>query len=207
MNLPLYLKRPFIWLSRFRHRCGYGVHSPFAFGLITDVIYEKRPYYAYARLNEEERERKRKEGRIKGNTKVNRLLFRLVNRMQPDTIVEAGPPSVASLYMQAAKEAADYVYASDLSELMLEGGTTIDFLYLNLYWQPEVVEKVFDVCAGRVSSESLFVVHGICYSKPMRNVWRRLQEDERTGITFDLYDVGLIFFDRQKIKQHYIVNF
>ena len=30
-RITLTLKRPFIWLSRFRHRCGYGVHSPFCF--------------------------------------------------------------------------------------------------------------------------------------------------------------------------------
>ena len=39
-RILLTLKRPFIWLYRFRHRCGYGVHSPFAFNLITHVIYE-----------------------------------------------------------------------------------------------------------------------------------------------------------------------
>ena len=55
MNLLLCIKRPFIWLSRFRHRCGYGVHSPFAFSLITDVIYEKMPYYAYSSLKEEQK--------------------------------------------------------------------------------------------------------------------------------------------------------
>ena len=42
-RITLTLKRPFIWLSRFRHRCGYGVHSPFAFSLITQVIYESTP--------------------------------------------------------------------------------------------------------------------------------------------------------------------
>lgn len=52
MNLLLSIKRPFIWLSRFRYRCGYGVHSPFAFSLITDVIYEYTPYYAYHALQE-----------------------------------------------------------------------------------------------------------------------------------------------------------
>ena len=42
-RITLTLKRPFIWLSRFRHRCGYGVHSPFAFNLITlniSALYE-----------------------------------------------------------------------------------------------------------------------------------------------------------------------
>lgn len=46
-RILLALKRPFIWLYRFRHRCGYGVHSPFAFNLITHVIYETTPYYKY----------------------------------------------------------------------------------------------------------------------------------------------------------------
>ena len=54
-RISLLCKRPFIWLARFRHRCGYGVHSPFAFHLITGVIYEKTPYYKYAALQEEEK--------------------------------------------------------------------------------------------------------------------------------------------------------
>ena len=49
-RMTLALKRPFIWLLRFRHRCGYGVHSPFAFNLITQVIYENTPYYKYKDL-------------------------------------------------------------------------------------------------------------------------------------------------------------
>jgi hypothetical protein len=94
MNLLLCIKRPFIWLSRFRYRCGYGVHSPFAFSLITDVIYEKMPYYAYSSLKKEQKKMIRERGWTKGSQKVNRFLFRLVNRVQPDTIIEVGvlPP-------------------------------------------------------------------------------------------------------------------
>lgn len=83
------LKRPFIWIARFRHRCGYGVHSPFAFSLITDVIYERRPYYAYRVLDEKYRVLSRKWEWAMKDTKVNRLLFRLVNRFQPEIILEA----------------------------------------------------------------------------------------------------------------------
>lgn len=207
MNLLFYLKRPFIWFSRFRYRCGYGVHSPFAFSLITDVIYEKMPYYAYDLLKTEQKKRITTQGWEKGIPRINRLLFRLVNKVQPATIIEVGQPSAASLYLQSAKPSAEYLFASDLSELFLDADTPVDFLYLNDYRNPDLVEEVFNICSRRTTLKSLFVVHGICYSKAMKNLWKQLQNDERVGITFDLYDVGLLFFDTTKIKQHYIVNF
>ena len=202
-----YLKERLKHAVRFRHKRGYGVHSPFAFSLITDVIYEKMPYYAYASLEKEQKRLVRERGYSRGSQKVNRFLFRLVNKVQPATIVEVGRPSVASLYLQSAKPSAEYLFASDLSELFLDTDVPVDFLYLNDYRNPELLEKVFDICVRRTTLKSVFVVHGICYSKEMKALWKRLQEDERVGITFDLYDLGLLFFDKTKIKQHYIVNF
>ena len=207
MNLLYYLKRPFIRLSRFRYRCGYGVHSPFAFSLITDVIYEKMPYYAYDLLKVEQKKRITTQRWEKGIPRINRLLFRLVNKVQPATIIEVGQPSAASLYLQSAKPSAGCLFASDLSELFLDADTPVDFLYLNDYRNPALLEEVFNICSRRTTPNSLFVVHGICYSKAMKNLWKQLQNDERVGITFDLYDAGLLFFDTTKIKQHYIVNF
>lgn len=207
MNHLSWIKRPFIWLSRFRYRCGYSVHSPFAFSLITDVIYEKQPYYAYQALAVEQKKLVKERGWDKGTRKVNRLLFRLVNRTQPANIVEVGHPSITSLYLQFAKPSAEFLFASGLSELFLETDASIDFLYLNEGENPALLEEVFQICVRRATSKSVFVIRGIGYSKPMKAWWKRLQEDERVGITFDLYDVGILFFDKTKIKQHYIVNF
>lgn len=207
MNLLLCLKRPFIWLSRFRYRCGYGVHSPFAFSLITDVIYEKMPYYAYHSLKKEQKKMIKEHGWSKGTQKVNRFLFRLVNRVQPSVIIEVGRPSITSLYLQSAKPSAEYLFASDLSELFLDADVPIDFLYLNDFRNPDLLNEVFQICARRTSVKSVFAIHGICYSKAMRSLWEELKVDGRVGITFDLYDVGLLFFDKTKIKQDYVVNF
>ena len=39
------------------------------------------------------------------------------------------------------------------------------------------------------------------------NGGEQIVASESTGITFDLYDIGLVFFDKARYKQHYIVNF
>lgn len=204
----LRLKRPFIWVRRFRHRCGYGVHSPFAFSLITDVIYERAPYYKYAELVLAEQHLAVQNGAqwSEEPLRVKQLLFRLVNRMQPHTIIDAGPLTAASLYLQAPKAAACYTSFCDINAWH-DDGRPIDFLYLHHYKQPAFVEEVFRNCCERATDRSLFVVEGIRYTPAMYRLWQRMQHDSRACITFDLYDLGLIFFDRSKIKQDYIVNF
>ena len=72
------------WCSRFRHRCGYGVHSPSDFFLITSVVYEKYHYYAYRVL----KERGFPAYLPHYRRKVNRLLFRLVNYFRPKSLIE-----------------------------------------------------------------------------------------------------------------------
>ena len=108
-HILLTLKRPFIWLYRFRHRCGYGVHSPFAFNLITHVIYESTAYYKYEELAKAQKQLElEKDRRWKYESKkVKRLLFRLVNYTQPETIVDAGTLAASALYLKAGKEGAD----------------------------------------------------------------------------------------------------
>jgi hypothetical protein len=206
----LTLKRFLVRLSRFHCRCGYGVHSPFAFDYITQVIYEKESYYSYKELKVEKKKQMRvnhAKDRVNESRKVNRLLFRLVNRAQPCTIVDAGNLSCSALYLQAGKPSADYIPASDLTVLFLERGVPVDFLYLHDYKNPVLTEQVFRVCLARSHKQSVFVIRGIGYSKEMKTLWRRLIANEEVVITFDLYDLGILFFDKTKVKQHYKICF
>lgn len=205
----LFLKRPFIWMLRFRHRCGYGVHSPFAFNLITQVIYESTPYYKYKDLEKEEKKlalEKDKNWKYESK-KRKHLLFRLVNYTQPNTIVDIGRLAASSLYLKAGREGADYVAASGLSELFLEADVPVDFLYLHHYRQPKLMEEAFHLCLARITDQSIFVIEGIRYTPEMFALWKRMRQDEKAGVSFDLYDLGILFFDKTKIKQDYVVNF
>lgn len=207
--------RPFIWLSRIRHRRGYGVHSPFAFRIITDVIYQRLPYYQYTELAQTER-RLQKEMRqndapaaddwLYESQKVKRLLFRLVNEVQPATLVDYGRLSASALYLKAACRRAAYIGARRPEEIHPEAAP-IDFLYLHAYRRPQEMQQVFERCIGRTRQRSLFVIEGIGRTSQMRKLWKSFKSHPQTGITFDLYDLGLIFFDKEKIKQDYIICF
>lgn len=207
MNNVRRLKRPFIWIKRFRHRCGYGVHSPFAFEFITNVIYEKAPYYAYKELEQQKRRSHIRINRFSLLRKKNRLLFRLVNRIQPVTIWDVGSISSVSSYLQAAKRSADYIAVADSSSLPVYADVVVDFVYIHEPENIEFVKAAWQHCIRRVSQHSVIVLEGIHYTDDMRAFWEQCVSDERVGITFDLYDLGIMLFDKSKIKQHYIVNF
>lgn len=201
------LIRPFIWLRRFRHRCGYGVHSPFAFEMITDLFYEKLPYYAYERLSERERREGSSSWRKAERKKVKRMLFRLVNRIQPDTVVMAGMPTAASIYLQEGCLKQQYTEIQTSEQLHAFQGSQVDFLYIHAPGRVAFAREVFHALAARTGNKSVFAVSHIHASDGMKRLWEEIKNDARTGITFDLYDIGIVFFDKERIKQHYLVNF
>ena len=173
------------------------------------MVYEQSAYYKYKELRAHEKRLKQEKGTdwLYEPPKLKRLLFRLVNYAQPATVVDAGRLSASSLYLKAACGKADYTGASKLSELFLEADVPIDFLYLHDYHHPDFVEEVFKVCVARTTERSLFVIEGVRYTPAMTALWKRLRKHERVGITFDLYDLGILFFDRSRSKQDYIVNY
>lgn len=205
----LFVRRIWNWCRRFRHRCGYGVHSPSDFFLITSVIYENTPYYAYAELKKPASSRALPHYR----EKVNKLLFRLVNHFAPATLIEVGEGNGDAVrYMRAARRGMTSVSMKGtnkeetLRELneTLKKVKTVDFLHIaHTPYYIEVFETVFPY----LHEQSCVVVGDIYASKVHKDWWKQLTADGRVRITFDLYDVGLLLFDSKRYKQNFIVNF
>ncbi|MBQ8050416.1 MAG: hypothetical protein IJ197_02410 [Bacteroidaceae bacterium] len=78
-------RNPLVWLARLPYRKGYGIHSPYAYGLATQVLYRPGRYYADALLD----------GLFprwqhvlcRRRVACHRLLFRLANHYQPVEIL------------------------------------------------------------------------------------------------------------------------
>ena len=63
--------------------------------------------------------------------------------------------------------------------------------------------EYFDVLAGKVHEKSVIVVDDIHYSEEMEKAWKAICADERVTSTIDLYQMGLVFFDKHYWRRNY----
>ena len=74
---------------RFRTSKGFGVHSPFAFSFITDVMTQNYQYYSYV-----EQERRNRQNRDSRPARYQHLIFRIFNYFEPANFVVLGHPDM-----------------------------------------------------------------------------------------------------------------
>lgn len=116
--------------------------------------------------------------------KMGRLCFRLANWLQP-SVVESNDYRD---YLQAGCQKTTFGDSSELVVMPLENDSQDRLSYIY----------------NKVSPQSVLVVTGISKAKKL---WWQIVDDERTGITFDLYYCGIVMFDKKRSKKNYIINF
>ncbi len=108
-----------------KHYGGHGIHSPFVYSFVKDILEEKKPYYCYQEIEKRRLELKnssntvfvedfgtgksseKKISTIAHNSlkdkKYAQLLFRMVNHFKPNTIIELGTClGITTSYLAAA---------------------------------------------------------------------------------------------------------
>ena len=183
------VRRPWIWIARFRKRRGYGVHSPFAYAFLRGVVFEREAYYAYDDLN------RLHPWWIRWSQAYpllcRRLLFRLANFTHPRTLVLMGDRPVERAYLEAAVPSARWTRLTD---------GIADFIFV-------AHEELPNITLPQMPPSGMVVAEGIHHDKASQRIWKALQSNPQTVLTFDLYDYGIILFNSNYPKRHYIVNF
>lgn len=189
------IKRIFVWLCRIRHVRGFGVQSPSAYRFIRYVINEHYPYYAYNDL------RDCSSALTNNELRLYRLYFRLSNYMQAPTWIDCSTKNndVIRNYVNSGSVNTQFLHCDSISSI-----SDFDVLRVNSH---DLDNKGYEHLVSIASSHSMLIIEGIYSNKNSKELWKKIVDDERTGITYDLYDCGLVFFDKKKYKQNYIVNF
>jgi predicted O-methyltransferase YrrM len=225
-------------------RGGYGIHSPFAFDLITTVIEEKRAYYCYEALDRIRLQLQRENRKIRcGNKELSmkkamrtccfsvegyRLLFRLANRFHPEKVLVIGSGmGLTPLYVSACSKKTDcVVFEPDPPVAVVARNVVRKYARSSI----KIYDRIFDgfdapepepfdfIVWGKgvdfpfhafenmlryVTGRSVMVVCGINRSAADRQVWSRVCTHPEVSVTFDLYSLGIIFFNSKLHRKTY----
>jgi hypothetical protein len=178
---------------------GHGIHSPFVFKFIQEILNGKSPLTA-----------------IENNTPaVNQILdqieaavsapltpknkiviARLLQWLNPITILVTGDKKQfdAETVMQAngtyeAVEKNDFVFIGEGQD----GATIL-----------QSVNRVMD----KMHSNSWLILHGIHADSNMETVWNTLKEHSNIRLSIDLFTIGILFCRKeQKEQEHFIIRY
>ena len=185
------------WLRRIKYCRGFGVQSPSAYRFIRYVINEHYPYYAYDELRKElprldSLTRKRME-----------LYFRISNYRQASLWLDySRRDDTIATYVGRGCNATQVRRITDLQQI-----TADDRIEVLRICPSAGCEALLEAALQKTDDHTLFIIEDIGYNDTARRMLQKLLESDITSVSYDLYYLGIAFFDRQRYKANYVVNF
>lgn len=185
------------WLRRIKYCRGFGVQSPSAYRFIRYVINEHYPYYAYDELRKEmprldSLTRKRME-----------LYFRVANFRQASLWLDfCERNDVIATYVGRGCHATQVRRITDLQQI-----TADDRIEVLRICPTAGSEAVLEAALQQADDRTIFIIEDIGYNDTAKRMWQKLLESDITSVSYDLYYLGIAFFDRKRYKANYVVNF
>ena len=91
----------------------------------------------------------------------------------------------------------------DSLQLTVDSLRGIDVAFIDANHTYASTCEYFNVLADMTHEKSVIVVDDIHYSEEMERAWKEICADERVTSTIDLYQMGLVFFDKHYWKRNY----
>lgn len=246
-----------------KHRHGHGIHSPFVFDFITTILDGKEEDVTFLEINEIRTNmlssnesisytdpgagsmmrpgmsRKVSDIARYSSTphKYGRILYRMVKKYKPNTIVELGTSlGLGTLYLSAAnKDGITYTMegAVPLSQIaesnfnklkkkniklikglfetslpkLLNEIERIDFVFIDGNHSFDATWNYFNLCLEKSGNDSTFVFDDIHWSDEMEQVWKEIKKSPEVRVTIDLFQMGIVFFKKELSKQNFVIRY
>lgn len=243
-------------------RNSHAIHAPFLYQLYREVIRIRKKYYAFGSLDSlrvwlmkdqttikmkdygagsksmsQERTVAEVAQKSAIHKKEGELLFRIVNELSPQTILELGTSlGLSTLYMaQARRQARIHTFEGcpetaaiaqrnfnllKASHIFLHLGNidttlpaqlptigTIDLAYLDANHQYEPTMRYFQHILPAMSESGLLIFDDIHWSAGMEKAWQEIIAHPAVTISVDLFSVGLAFVNKKFSKEHFVLRF
>jgi hypothetical protein len=189
-------------LSYFLHQLKainrHGLHSPFVYRLVDEVIYgfsDKKVYFElekalkpYKKLNE-----------------ADKLLFRIIADWQPLNVSVIGECAAADRIIldHASKKLVPGIHArqSDSNSLNTHFTVFVDAAMSNSFIN-ELEQLLVNMQEG-----TMLVIKNNHGHSHARLLWKRMKADPNVTVSIDLFWLGLIFHRPGKVKEDFLIKF
>ena len=165
--------------------------------------------------------------------KIREFLFKLVDELHPETIVELGTSlGVTSAYLALARPAATVITLEGCKNTLNKakegfdligvknvvpklGGfdaqfpevmrsvERIDLLFIDGNHTEEATLRYFEMSLEKVHAGSVIVFDDIYWSKGMMRAWEKIKAHPKVSLSLDFFLIGLVFFEERKHTEHY----
>jgi predicted O-methyltransferase YrrM len=162
--------------------------------------------------------------------KFGQLLFRMVKKYRPQTILELGTSlGITTSYLATANPAAKVMtlegakalakYAKENFDSLkvtnieiVEGNfdqtlsaiiselSSVDLAFIDGNHQKTPTENYFRQLLNKIHNDSILIFDDIHWSRGMEETWKNIQEHESVRCTIDLFFMGIVFF-RNEFKE------
>jgi len=169
--------------------------------------------------------------------KYSQLLFRLVNYFQPDTILELGTSlGISTMYLAIARSksavttiegcpetrriALENFASLELSNIRsLEGNfdselpralqslNRLGLVFFDGNHRKAATLGYFEQCLEKAGNESIFIFDDIYWSKEMTEAWELIKAHPKVKVTIDIFQLGIVFFRKEQVKQHFVLSY
>jgi len=239
----------------------HGTHSAFVYELYEKVIGSEVQYYDFAPIEHLRQtllqstesievvdfgagaggSTKRKVSDIARRSSIHerqgQLLFRLVNFLQPKTMLEIGTSlGVSTLYQAKACPTANFITmegspetakiaarnfgllkAPNIKQVIgnfdetlpkaLQSISSLDYVFFDGNHRKEPTLNYFHQCLPLANDGAVFIFDDIRWSEGMYEAWQEIIKEPDATVTIDLFSFGLVFFRKGQVKQHFTVKF
>ena len=218
------------WLKYLLQRKSkYNIHSPFVFDFVTKVLNDHGSNRDYDTIMRIGRLLDKKKHISFAKRKRSRLLYRVIQHYEPDSVVSFGSNTALNatalalgnlqtkVYLEQSEDFLETLNAMGVINVRLIQPAEFDsehFRRLNtgfvFFGRDSFEDDTWDYltdCLNYKTADSVFIFEGIHHNRDIEDAWEEIKADEDVSVTFDLYSIGMVFFREGIEKQDFVLKY
>ncbi|QXU40709.1 O-methyltransferase [Pedobacter sp. D749] len=84
---------------------------------------------------------------------------------------------------------------------------SLDFVYIDGNHRKDATLNYFKWCLPKVTENSLLIFDDIYWSEGMKEAWTEIKNHPDVTVTIDLFWIGLVYFKKGQVKEHFKLKF